>query len=96
MKTPLIHNDVYKELIDIGRIYRQENNLQNDGIITGEGPSEVIILLRLAISKLSLHRLATLRHVMAHLHQVADQEEQNSMTPMALGIVFAPTLFRPR
>uniref|UniRef100_A0AAY4ECX9 Rho GTPase activating protein 45b n=1 Tax=Denticeps clupeoides TaxID=299321 RepID=A0AAY4ECX9_9TELE len=40
--------------------------------------------------------ITTLRYIVRHLHRVADFEQDNKMSPSNLGIVFGPSLMRPR
>lgn len=95
LKDPLISNNIYKEIIDIGRIYRCDEQLAID-CMDSEPFTDMIKKCRVAVSKLASHRYATLRHMMLHLNQVASCHELNNMTAGALGIIFAPTIFRPR
>ncbi|XP_033937540.1 rho GTPase-activating protein 45 isoform X1 [Pseudochaenichthys georgianus] len=40
--------------------------------------------------------VATLRYIIRHLRRIAELEEDNKMSPSNLGIVFGPSLMRPR
>ncbi|XP_022614985.1 rho GTPase-activating protein 45 isoform X2 [Seriola dumerili] len=40
--------------------------------------------------------IATLRYIIRHLRRIAELEEDNKMSPSNLGIVFGPSLMRPR
>lgn len=91
-------NSIYKLYIDVGRVFRHEGTLKDDAyVLTGDAEhSELIRQMRLCVSKLTPHRLATMRHMFGHLNRIAAYSSQNHMTPAAIGIIFAPTLFRPR
>ncbi|XP_066471240.1 GEM-interacting protein [Tiliqua scincoides] len=47
------------------------------------------------LSKLPATNYNTLRHLIAHLYRVAENYEENKMSPNNLGIIFGPTLIRP-
>ncbi|XP_017489619.1 PREDICTED: minor histocompatibility protein HA-1-like, partial [Rhagoletis zephyria] len=97
LKEPLVPNSIYKLYIDVGRVFRHEGTLKDDAyVLTGDAEhSELIRQMRLCVSKLTPHRLATMRHMFGHLNRIAAYSSQNHMTPAAIGIIFAPTLFRP-
>eukprot|EP00064_Thunnus_orientalis_P010722 superscaffoldBa00001481_g10749 len=52
--------------------------------------------LRLLVSELPKANVATLRYIIRHLRRIAELEEDNKMSPSNLGIVFGPSLMRPR
>ncbi|XP_061593749.1 rho GTPase-activating protein 45 isoform X2 [Cololabis saira] len=60
---------------------------------------EVLVLvdsLRDLVKDLPKANLATLRYIARHLRRIAELEEDNKMSPSNLGIVFGPSLMRPR
>ncbi|KAM6921557.1 rho GTPase-activating protein 45 isoform 1-T1 [Xenentodon cancila] len=70
--------------------------------LVDQGPAteqEVLVLvdsLRDLIKELPKANLATLRYIVRHLRRIAELEEDNKMSPSNLGIVFGPSLMRPR
>uniref|UniRef100_A0A3Q0TBC0 Rho GTPase activating protein 45 n=1 Tax=Amphilophus citrinellus TaxID=61819 RepID=A0A3Q0TBC0_AMPCI len=66
------------------------------------GPStdpEVLVLvdsLKELLKELPKPNIATLRYIIRHLRRIAELEEDNKMSPSNLGIVFGPSLMRPR
>ncbi|NP_001192670.2 rho GTPase-activating protein 45 [Bos taurus] len=52
--------------------------------------------LRELLRDLPRDNWATLRYLMRHLRRIVEVEQDNKMTPGNLGIVFGPTLLRPR
>ncbi|XP_013862949.1 rho GTPase-activating protein 29 isoform X2 [Austrofundulus limnaeus] len=64
------------------------------------GPSPqmnaVIFKVRDLLRQLPVANYRTLRHLLAHLNKVTEQAEENKMTASNLGIIFGPTLVKPR
>ena len=89
LKQPLITNDVYKEFIDIGRIYRHDSDIENKN-------KELVTHLQTAVNKLHEKHRATLSYLIHHLKRITNFHEHNNMCANNLGIIFAPTIFRPR
>uniref|UniRef100_A0A4X1VV17 Rho GTPase-activating protein 45 n=1 Tax=Sus scrofa TaxID=9823 RepID=A0A4X1VV17_PIG len=52
--------------------------------------------LRELLQDLPLENRATLQYLVRHLRRIVEVEQDNKMTPGNLGIVFGPTLLRPR
>ncbi|XP_068599602.1 rho GTPase-activating protein 45 [Brachionichthys hirsutus] len=52
--------------------------------------------LKELLNDLPKANIATLRYIMRHLRRIAELEEDNKMSPSNLGIVFGPSLMRPR
>uniref|UniRef100_A0A8D3CYS4 Rho GTPase activating protein 45b n=1 Tax=Scophthalmus maximus TaxID=52904 RepID=A0A8D3CYS4_SCOMX len=48
------------------------------------------------LKELPKANIATLRYIIRHLRRIAELEEENRMSPSNLGIVFGPSLMRPR
>ncbi|XP_054646773.1 rho GTPase-activating protein 45 isoform X2 [Dunckerocampus dactyliophorus] len=64
-----------------------------------ETEPEILVLvdkLRELLKELPKANLATLRYLIRHLRRIAELEEENKMSPSNLGIVFGPSLMRPR
>uniref|UniRef100_A0A8C9Z5J9 Rho GTPase activating protein 45 n=1 Tax=Sander lucioperca TaxID=283035 RepID=A0A8C9Z5J9_SANLU len=60
---------------------------------------EVLVLvnkLKELLKELPKANVATLRYIIRHLRRIAELEEDNKMSPSNLGIVFGPSLMRPR
>ncbi|XP_017262799.1 rho GTPase-activating protein 45 isoform X2 [Kryptolebias marmoratus] len=60
---------------------------------------EVLVLvdsLKEVLKELPKANFATLRYIVRHLRRIAELEEDNKMSPSNLGIVFGPSLMRPR
>ncbi|XP_029356264.1 rho GTPase-activating protein 45 isoform X2 [Echeneis naucrates] len=60
---------------------------------------EILVLvdkLKELLKELPKANLATLRYIIRHLRRIAELEEDNKMSPNNLGIVFGPSLMRPR
>ncbi|XP_028443969.1 rho GTPase-activating protein 45 isoform X1 [Perca flavescens] len=84
-----------------------ESNSTNPAV--GKGPElvdlgpdtdpEVLVLvnkLKELLKELPKANVATLRYIIRHLRRIAELEEDNKMSPSNLGIVFGPSLMRPR
>ncbi|XP_062306194.1 rho GTPase-activating protein 45 isoform X2 [Osmerus eperlanus] len=52
--------------------------------------------LRELLSGLPKNNISTLRYITRHLRRIAELEQDNKMSPSNLGIVFGPSLMRPR
>ncbi|CAL8254217.1 unnamed protein product [Merluccius merluccius] len=64
-----------------------------------ETDPEVLVLvenLRGLLKELPKTNLATLRYIVHHLRRISELEQDNKMSPSNLGIVFGPSLMRPR
>ncbi|KAM6962440.1 rho GTPase-activating protein 45 [Aplochiton taeniatus] len=61
-------------------------------------PDILALVVRLGelLSDLPKANLTTLRYITRHLRRIAELEQENKMTPSNLGIVFGPSLMRPR
>ncbi|XP_041861887.1 rho GTPase-activating protein 45 isoform X2 [Melanotaenia boesemani] len=84
-----------------------EPSTTNPAVVRGpelvdQGPDtdpEVLVLvnsLRELLKELPKANMATLRYIVRHLRRIAELEEDNKMSPSNLGIVFGPSLMRPR
>ncbi|XP_051930704.1 rho GTPase-activating protein 45 isoform X2 [Hippocampus zosterae] len=64
-----------------------------------ETEPEILVMvdkLRELLKELPKVNMATLRYLIRHLRRIAELEEENKMSPNNLGIVFGPSLMRPR
>lgn len=52
--------------------------------------------LKELLKELPKANIATLRYIVRHLRRIAELEDDNKMSPSNLGIVFGPSLMRPR
>ncbi|KAM9832586.1 rho GTPase-activating protein 45 [Neosynchiropus ocellatus] len=52
--------------------------------------------LKLLLTELPKANITTLRYIFRHLRRIVELEEDNKMSPHSLGIVFGPSLMRPR
>ncbi|XP_030227731.1 rho GTPase-activating protein 45 isoform X1 [Gadus morhua] len=60
---------------------------------------EILVLvekLRNLLKELPKTNMATLRYIVRHLRRISELEQDNKMSPSNLGIVFGPSLMRPR
>ncbi|XP_068197710.1 rho GTPase-activating protein 29-like isoform X2 [Antennarius striatus] len=105
LPEPLILYRYYNNLIGLSKECQSvivEEADQPLGSQTGERGGKSIQLNRVLLKiRDFLHQLPTanyrtLRFLMAHLNRVIEQAEENKMTASNLGIIFGPTLMKPR
>ena len=60
------------------------------------GYRNVVASLRQVVWRLPEANFVTASRLIAHLKRVSEHEEDNAMSASNLGIVFGPTLLRPR
>ncbi|XP_044309348.1 rho GTPase-activating protein 45 isoform X2 [Varanus komodoensis] len=70
--------------------------LVDKGAETEEVVVTLVTKLRELLKGLPAENLATLKYIMRHLRSIVEVEQDNKMTSGNLGIVFGPTLMRPR
>ncbi|KFV67555.1 Rho GTPase-activating protein 29, partial [Dryobates pubescens] len=58
--------------------------------------NRIIIKIKDLLKQLPLPNYNTLQYLIGHLHRVAEQCDENKMSASNLGIIFGPTLIRPR
>lgn len=63
---------------------------------TSIGKSQLLSKVKDLLGQLPQANYNTVRYLISHLRRVADKEEENKMSPSNLGIIFGPTLIRPR
>ncbi|KAK7175246.1 hypothetical protein R3I93_002216 [Phoxinus phoxinus] len=94
LPEPLLTFDLYNNFINVGkeiqRLSEKDHVAESAGIV-----ESIVVKLRELTSRLPLCNYKTVQHMTAHLNRVAEQFEDNKMSPGNLGIVFGPTLLRP-
>lgn len=94
LPEPLLTFDLYNDFIAVGkeiqRLSEKDHVAESPGIV-----ENIVRRLRELIGRLPVCNNITVQHMMAHLNRVAEQFEDNKMSPGNLGIVFGPTLLRP-
>ncbi|XP_078525964.1 rho GTPase-activating protein 45 isoform X2 [Lissotriton helveticus] len=70
--------------------------LVDKGPETNQEVTAMVTKLNELLQDLPQENRATLQYIMQHLKRIAHVEQDNKMTPSNLGIVFGPTLMRPR
>uniref|UniRef100_A0A667Z5G2 Rho GTPase activating protein 45 n=1 Tax=Myripristis murdjan TaxID=586833 RepID=A0A667Z5G2_9TELE len=84
------------------RLYHSLMGLAKESLHSeGDSPEgeEVLVLvdkLKELLKELPKANIATLRYIIRHLRRIAELEQDNKMSPSNLGIVFGPSLMRPR
>ncbi|NXM52481.1 RHG29 protein, partial [Illadopsis cleaveri] len=58
--------------------------------------NRIIIKIKDLLKQLPVPNYNTLQYLIGHLHRVSEQCEENKMSASNLGIIFGPTLIRPR
>ncbi|KAJ8277331.1 hypothetical protein GJAV_G00074050 [Gymnothorax javanicus] len=109
LPEPIMPFRVYHSLMGLAKESLRDEGLEGEGPGAGKGPElvdqgpdtepEVRLLvdkLRELLRELPWANVATLHYIICHLHRIAELEEDNKMSPSNLGIVFGPTLMRPR
>ncbi|XP_069823814.1 rho GTPase-activating protein 29 [Dendropsophus ebraccatus] len=104
LPEPLIVFRLYNELIGLAK----ESQRATDEVdSTASSPplkrqpsgvelNRVIIKIRDLLKQLPPPNYNTLQFLAGHLHRVTEEVEENKMTASNLGIIFGPTLLRPR
>ncbi|XP_062260709.1 rho GTPase-activating protein 29-like isoform X2 [Platichthys flesus] len=105
LPEPLILYRYYNDFIGLSkecqRVIVEEIDKPRDSQTGGKGgPSvqlnRVIFKIRDLLRQLPAANYRTLRFLVAHLSRVNEQAEENKMTASNLGIIFGPTLVKPR
>ncbi|KAJ7410444.1 Rho GTPase-activating protein 29 [Willisornis vidua] len=58
--------------------------------------NRIIIKIKDLLKQLPVPNYNTLQYLIGHLHRVTEQSDENKMSASNLGIIFGPTLLRPR
>ncbi|XP_048846566.1 GEM-interacting protein isoform X2 [Brienomyrus brachyistius] len=94
LPEPLMTSDLNDDFIMVGRVIQglaeKEPTPETTGMI-----ENIVQSLQGLLKKLPLYNYNTLHHMITHLHRVAENDEENKMSPANLGIVFGPTLLGP-
>ncbi|NWV09270.1 GMIP protein, partial [Ptilonorhynchus violaceus] len=89
LPAPLLQSQLYDELMALAR------DLQKVPEEGAEFPGDPVRRMRELLGKLPGSNYSTLEHLVEHLERVAENFQENKMSPNNLGIVFGPTLIRP-
>ncbi|XP_051984896.1 rho GTPase-activating protein 29-like isoform X4 [Xyrauchen texanus] len=105
LPEPLILFRYYNDVIGLAK---ETQNILVDETDSAKGKSSgeqlclsielkrVIFKIRDLLRHLPAAHYKTLQFLIAHLHRVTEQAEENKMTASNLGIIFGPTLIKPR
>ncbi|XP_049454046.1 rho GTPase-activating protein 29-like isoform X1 [Epinephelus fuscoguttatus] len=105
LPEPLILYRYYNDIIGLAKecqrvIVEEADKPQSPPTGEKSGPSvhlnRVIFKIRDLLRQLPTANYRTLRFLIAHLNRVTEQAEENKMTASNLGIIFGPTLVKPR
>ncbi|XP_053739743.1 rho GTPase-activating protein 29-like isoform X3 [Synchiropus splendidus] len=103
LPEPLILYRFYNDFIGLAKEYQRVMVDEADPLKCTqktEVPSaplqQVVLRIRDLLRQLPAANYKTMHHLIAHLNRVADQSEENKMTASNLGIIFGPTLVKPR
>ncbi|XP_041805339.1 rho GTPase-activating protein 29-like isoform X2 [Chelmon rostratus] len=105
LPEPMILYRYYNDFIGLAKecqrvIVEEANKPQSPQTEEKGGPSvqlkRVIFKIRDSLRQLPTANYRTLRFLIAHLNRVTEQAEENKMTASNLGIIFGPTLVKPR
>ncbi|XP_009078169.1 PREDICTED: GEM-interacting protein-like, partial [Acanthisitta chloris] len=92
LSSPVLPSNLYDRLMALAKDLQRPTEEKVEG--TGF-PLDPIQGMKDLLSKLPGSNYNTLRHLIAHLYRVAENYQENKMSPNNLGIVFGPTLIRP-
>uniref|UniRef100_A0A663N2J7 Rho GTPase activating protein 45 n=1 Tax=Athene cunicularia TaxID=194338 RepID=A0A663N2J7_ATHCN len=70
--------------------------LADKGADTDKVVVNLVLKLKELLKELPWENMATLQYLLQHLRRIVEVEQDNKMTSSNLGIVFGPTLMRPR
>ncbi|XP_074019838.1 rho GTPase-activating protein 45 [Numenius arquata] len=70
--------------------------LVDKGADTDKVVVNLVLKLKELLKELPAENMATLQYLLQHLRRIVEVEQDNKMTSSNLGIVFGPTLMRPR
>ncbi|NXY20543.1 HMHA1 protein, partial [Atrichornis clamosus] len=107
LPEPLMPFRLYNELMGLakeslqggeakGRSGKGGPELVDRGADTDRVVLSLVLRLRELLKELPCENMATLQYLLQHLRRIVEVEQDNKMTSGNLGIVFGPTLMRPR
>ncbi|XP_066061905.1 rho GTPase-activating protein 45 isoform X2 [Chamaea fasciata] len=107
LPEPLMPFRLYNELMGLakeslqggeakGRSGKGGPELVDRGADTDQVVLSLVLKLRELLKELPSENMATLQYLLQHLRRIMEVEQDNKMTSGNLGIVFGPTLMRPR
>ncbi|NWX06200.1 HMHA1 protein, partial [Caloenas nicobarica] len=107
LPEPLMPFRLYNELMGLAKESLQGGETKAKGakggpelVDRGADTDKVVVTLVLRLKELlkelPWENMATLRFLLQHLRRIVEVEQDNKMTSGNLGIVFGPTLMRPR
>uniref|UniRef100_A0A8C3XA32 Rho GTPase activating protein 45 n=1 Tax=Cyanoderma ruficeps TaxID=181631 RepID=A0A8C3XA32_9PASS len=107
LPEPLMPFRLYNELMGLakeslqggeakGRSGKGGPELVDRGADTDQVVLSLVLKLRELLKELPPENMATLQYLLQHLRRIMEVEQDNKMTSGNLGIVFGPTLMRPR
>ncbi|XP_010223535.1 PREDICTED: minor histocompatibility protein HA-1 [Tinamus guttatus] len=107
LPEPLMPFRMYNELVGLakeslqggeakGRSGKGGPELLDRGADTDKVVVTLVMKLKELLKELPWENMATLQYLLQHLRRIVEVEQDNKMTSSNLGIVFGPTLMRPR
>ncbi|NXG50903.1 HMHA1 protein, partial [Psilopogon haemacephalus] len=107
LPEPILPFRMYNELMGLakeslqggepkGRSAKGGPELADRGADTDKVVLNLVLRLKELLKELPRENRATLQYLLQHLRRIVEVEQDNKMTPGNLGIVFGPTLMRPR
>ncbi|NXP53484.1 RHG29 protein, partial [Heliornis fulica] len=105
LPEPLILFRLYNEFIGLAK---ESQNVNEELEVKQASPkskkrqsicielNRIIIKIKDLLKQLPVPNYNTLQYLIGHLHRVAEQSDENKMSASNLGIIFGPTLIRPR
>uniref|UniRef100_A0AAZ3NMD1 Rho GTPase-activating protein 29 n=1 Tax=Oncorhynchus tshawytscha TaxID=74940 RepID=A0AAZ3NMD1_ONCTS len=96
LPEPLILYRYYNDFIGLAKESQRVIIEEKSGVEGDIKLNRVIFKIRDLLRQLPPAHYRTLRFLTAHLHRVTEQAEENKMTASNLGIIFGPTLVKPR
>ncbi|NWW88468.1 HMHA1 protein, partial [Rhynochetos jubatus] len=107
LPEPLMPFRMYNELMGLakeslqggeakGKSGKGGPELVDKGADTDKVVVNLVLKLKELLKELPWENMATLQYLLQHLRRIVEVEQDNKMTSSNLGIVFGPTLMRPR